>query len=249
MSFAIYEALNLLNDYKTVIALDVDMSIQAPIYELDNFSPYAMGYDLDLLSNSCFDLAHQFVGNLDKLSKYDLSANSYCSAVVVFQDTLKDYNKMHQWCYDATIEYAPHLFNPDQAILNLLIQEFNIDIKALDGRGYISFCYDNNGHHANIVHYATPRKVWNTSDIFQSFPEWYRVHLEWVKLGGTDISKEDLNFENVLLSYRKLIYKKSLSMKVKLFGFIPLIKNKYNKDKTKFTCFLFGFIPLFKAKL
>ena len=51
---------------------------------------------------------------------------------------------------------------------------------------------------AKIVHFGTANKVWNTTNIFNAFPEWYRVHCEWLNLGGSDFDRSKIRVINVL---------------------------------------------------
>ena len=54
----------------------------------------------------------------------------HCTAVMVVDDSLP-YERMHAWCYSKAMEYAHLLINPDQAIINLLFQEFDLQPKVM----------------------------------------------------------------------------------------------------------------------
>jgi len=112
---------------------------------------------------------------------------TYNSGVIVFKDNLPEYNKLTEWCYDKTLEYAKHLYLPDQAILNLMLQEFNL--KADEFGIYYNFCIlantiketNKDSKNAKILHSACPEKFWN----FWNFKEWNKNYKKWIKMGGT----------------------------------------------------------------
>ena len=39
---------------------------------------------------------------------------------------------------------------------------------------------------AAIVHFGTSDKIWKSPELCHKFSEWYRNHLIWLQLGGSD---------------------------------------------------------------
>lgn len=42
------------------------------------------------------------------------------------------------------------------------------------------------------------KKIWKDTNICNSFPEWYRTHLEWLELGGSDFDQSNIAPRNPL---------------------------------------------------
>lgn len=193
LKFAKFEIFDLLNQYHHAVWLDADISIQDDPSDIVNYKPFAITIDRGWTVQNNFT---------QPIPGYEMNVQGVCSAVFMVSDKMKRYQEMRQWCYDKAIEVCAWFKNIDQGIFNLLLQEFHIDYQLLPLDDYQCFTYRTEGSIAKIVHFGTPNKIWNNTEIVASFPEWYRVHLKWLALGGSDFSRPD-NFV-VVNVYQKL---------------------------------------------
>lgn len=174
MCFSHFEVFRLLEEYQNVVWLDVDTSIQKPLDEIVNFGPFGISADTPWTVGDNFTAPP---------AGYKLDLEGVCTAVMVVNDSLA-YRDIYAWCYLKTQELAPRLKNPDQAIINLAIQEFSIDPKILPLAEWQCIAWRDEAIDARIVHFGTHRKVWNSTNVRSAFPEWHRVQREWEALGG-----------------------------------------------------------------
>lgn len=179
MCYSHYEAFALLDEYKHVIWLDADILIQEDIEPLVKWGP--LGFSEDGKRR----VADQFVD--EPKCFYNLSAKAIQIGLMVLDDTIP-YWEMYQFCYDKSWEYARYSLNPEQAVINLMLQEFKMEPKIIPEYIHCD-CRSNIAPRAWIVHFGTDVKVWNDYGRFDAFPEWYRNHKKWITLGGTE-SKE-----------------------------------------------------------
>lgn len=178
--FSKFLCFDLLKQYKKVIWHDVDILIQK------NFSgllDYANESGLALtLTDSNFFIESNFYKTVPGYSMYSLLYNS---GVVVLSDKLSGYERYTEWCFEKTNELSGVLRYPDQGILNLLIQDFNIHVEKIDILKYC--CHPDRAAYrdATIVHAYGSNKFWNSKKLSEQFPEWTKNHKEWVGLDGS----------------------------------------------------------------
>ena len=253
-SFIHFEIFNLLNEYETVIWLDVDMSIQADISELENYGP--LGISKDLNWNTVWTVGDQF---FSPVPGYDMNLPGYCNACIVVNDKLENYDKLAKYCYDTAIKYASQLKNIDQSVFQLMLQDFNLVPKQIPWNDYCCHAQHELAAIAKIVHFGTERKIWNDESYLRCFPEWFRVHLEWLALGGMDFDRSVFSLKSIwydLYGRGKLSETKQLpenfktrftifqipifvltelsnGFSLKVLG-IPLIKKRANSAKTSY---------------
>ena len=110
------------------------------------------------------------------------------------------YEDLHKWCYDKAVEYANFLVNPDQGIINLALQAFRITPNEMPFEEWQCISWRDQASTARIVHFGTDKKVWSAANVFNSFPEWYRVHLQWLELGGTDFDRRRVRISSPLIA-------------------------------------------------
>jgi len=184
LAYSRYECFYLLNEFKKVIWLDVDILIQKDISGLEKFGETGFGILAPLAKD--FKIIDQFLKPLDH---YDMGRKAYSSGTLILQDNLVNFDKMKDWCYEKTIEYADRLYLPDQAILNLLIQEFDIKVSEINLENYCCHPHQKNRKNAYILHSYWPEKFWN----FHPVKEWYENYEQWVKMGGTPTKTKKAN--------------------------------------------------------
>lgn len=193
LKFAKFEIFDLLEKYHHAVWLDADISIQGDPSEIINYEPFAITIDQGWTVQENFT---------QPISGYDMDIQGVCSAVFVISDKMKNWKKMRKWCYDTAAKICPYFKNIDQGIFNLLLQEFKVDFQYLPLEDYQCMPNKTNAHIAKIVHFG-PHKTWTNTMSVSAFPEWYRIHLEWMARGGSDyIRPEKYTVINV---YKKLL--------------------------------------------
>lgn len=182
MIFCKYECLNLLNEYEYVIWTDYDVVILDNLDELTEKTPT----DIKIITTKSPNIAESFFEEGRELTplikKYDFSKPGVCMSLFVLTDTLYQHNMLYDWCIEKTKEYSKYLFLPEQAIVNLLLQEFKISITRLLPRIYsVHPERDSNNDNVKIFHVYGQPKFWN--GIYNE--TWEENYKKWIKLGGT----------------------------------------------------------------
>ena len=241
MCFCHFEVFPLLEKYETVVWNDVDIGVQGDLSGILDYGP------LGLCPDTPWKVIDQFTQNI---SGFKMDIPAYCSGVMVVKDSLP-YKEIYSWLYSKAIEYSKYLINPDQSIINLMLQQFNLKPKEVPLSGYNCISWREDANIAKIVHFGTEQKVWNNTNICNSFPEWYRTHLQWLSLGGSDFDQSKITPRNPrgALDYLDKITTendKKQRYSIYLWG-IPLLK--IVRKSTKIIVKLFSFIPFLKIKI
>lgn len=187
LMFARYEMFKYLKDFERIMYIDTDILIQKNINELI-YEADKTGFAM--ISESAFDNSYS---SLDinatnfrsPIFKYKMDSILYCSALIVINRSIGNWEKYPDWCYSKTEEFAKKLNLPDQGILNLFIQEFDIKVKSISSSKYA--LYPKHGRdcsNASILHSWGSRKFWNSWYLFQKYPMWNEYYKKWVNLGG-----------------------------------------------------------------
>ncbi len=206
MCLSRFECFDLLKQYKKIIWHDVDILIQKDFKDLINYgnkTGMAMTYtDINFLVEANFNTL---------IEGYNMYLPLLNSGIIVFSDKLENYDKMSNWCYSAIEKYNTKLRYLDQGILNLLVQEFNISVEAIDINKYCCHPERKNVEKAVIVHSYGYDKFWTSSDLKRKFPEWVDNEKEW-----SNILKEDyknMTCNNPKISVVMSIYERITHMK------------------------------------
>lgn len=194
MCFAHFEIFPLLNTYQNVVWLDADIAIQANLKTITDFAPFGITGDEPWTVQGNFT---------QPIEGYDMDLPGFCTAVIIVSDALP-YKAIYDWCYAAALKYAEYLINPDQAIINIMFQEFDFQPNEMPHRIWQCISWRDEANVAYITHFGTEKKVWNTENICNSFPEWYRTHQEWLRLGGSDFLSDKIQPKNILNSLNEL---------------------------------------------
>ena len=186
MVFAKFECLKLLDEYHNVMLLDYDIVIQK---------------DLSVLFEPCESGIKMMPGNLrvreqlhEEVDDYDMDKEGICASTFVFQDNLKNYNEMYDFCYKSLVKYADKLYMPEQAIFDFMLQEFNIRVTPIDGKVYSPHPTDEEfAASASIIHsYAQP-KFWN--GIYNEL--WDSNYNLWLEMGGSKYKPKSILIKNI----------------------------------------------------
>ncbi|MBS1084604.1 glycosyltransferase family 9 protein, partial [Gluconobacter kondonii] len=194
MCFAHFEVFPLLNTYKNVVWLDADVAVQANLKTIVDFAPFGITGDEPWTVQGNFT---------QPIEGYDMNMPGFCTAVMIVSDALP-YETLYNWCYTAALKHAEYLINPDQAIINIMFQEFNFQPNEMPHRIWQCISWRDEANVAYITHFGTEKKAWNTENICNSFPEWYRTHQEWLRLGGSDFLSEKIQPKNILNALNEL---------------------------------------------
>ncbi len=180
MVFAKFECLKLLDDYQNVLLLDYDIVVRKDISEL--FDYCESGFKTMLTGKSVGFQFHK------PLAQYDMERNGISAATFLLQDHLKDYTKLYFFCYENLKKYSKVIYLPEQAILNIMIQEFSIEPCFIDAGIYAPHPNDDEAADAKIIHAYGQPKFWNGLENEQ----WNRNYQEWLSMGGTPYVKKTI---------------------------------------------------------
>lgn len=201
MVFCRYECFRLLEDYEMVIWTDYDVVILKDLSEL----LHKTSNSLKLIPAPPASVGSCFTEIPPNADKYDFNKTSIALPIFVLDDSLVDYKKYYNWIIENTIRYAEYLVLADPAIVNLLIQEFNIEFTPLDRNTYVLHpinelpCIEN-----KILHAFGLPKFWNGLHN----KTWEKNYTQWIKMGGTP-------YEYRTLKYKLKTIKQNFKSKVK----------------------------------
>lgn len=215
MRFSIFESFLSLDQYENVICMDADMLPRGSLKEMLSEGNFVATIDGE------FKVGNQF---LAPVLGYDMEREAFCSAIIKMNDKIP-YKEIYEWCYKAAVKYAPYMKNGDQAILNLMVQEFEI-VPELISRDKWQCKPDNvRAMTANVVHFGTDKKVWNDDLLCSAYPDWYVAYLFWLKLGGdekNDFIAKPQNIHCLLNDTREFLFPFELikkNSKIVIYGY------------------------------
>ncbi len=204
-TFYRFECFNLLKEYQYVIWNDVDILIQGDISELLEYGNKS-GFAATLSTANAF-VETNFNG---LIPKYDMLRTCYNAGILVLSDKLENYEEMTKWCFNATTKYAEKLRWMDQGIINLLLQEYKIDVENID---IVKYCCHptliKEKECAKIIHAYGDRKFWNDIEYQEIYPEWLENDSNWEEI----CQKEAKNTKLPLVSCIMTAYKKNQFLK------------------------------------
>ncbi|MCG5030379.1 glycosyltransferase [Mesosutterella sp. OilRF-GAM-744-9] len=243
LTAAHFEIFNLLDEYKTVIWLDCDICVQGDISELEKYGPIGQAKDLNW--NTVWTVGDQFI---KPVPGYDMERDSHINAVMVVNDDLPNYKDLAAYCYSLSMKWANHLKNLDQAVIQLLYQDKNIKPNEFSWNEFVCHAHHGYAPLAKMVHFGTNQKPWNNQLLLQSYPEWFRNHLEWLALGGTDFDRSNIStvgiWFDIANNYKKINEYPSLSntslnknivdtFRISIFKIIPIFTKKIEQTRIK----------------
>lgn len=183
LTFARYEIFDLLDTYRKVLYIDVDVMIGGDLsYIFNNFgdkSGVAMCKDTQ---KGLTLITKNFV---KPMPQYDMTVPCYNAGVTLFCDNIPHRRKLRMWCYHKTAEWLENLVCPDQGVVNVMFQEFGIQVEVLPD---ICNCLpsnpkylDKNRHDVLIYHCAGGgvrfwTYTWNSL--------WQPFYQEYLAMGG-----------------------------------------------------------------
>jgi lipopolysaccharide biosynthesis glycosyltransferase len=208
MIFCKYECFKLLNEYKTVIWTDYDVVLNNDISEL--LMPASSGFRMmpDIHNN----VKSMFFPEINsEIINYNLNIPGICMPLFVLFDNMIKYNEYYEYCLKQTDKYAPYLYLPEQCVINLLLQDYNIDIEPIDFNIYCAnprLTTINNV--TKIIHAYSQPKFWN--GLYNS--TWEKNYKKWLNMGGSNFKKSIK--ERIRLIIHPVIYQKLKSIYIKI---------------------------------
>jgi len=170
LAFSRYKCFGLLDIYKKVIWLDSDILIKGNIDNL--IEKYNQGMVMFKHKNIPISVSFS-----SPVLGFDMKKDCFNTGILLLNSDLKNYRKLEAWCYKKTNQWSTYI-NSDQAIINLLIQQFNLPVFELDEKYN---CYPNRERQNTIiVHPWGNAKFWNG----YFHPLWNEYFSQWKKLGG-----------------------------------------------------------------
>ena len=177
MVFAKFECLRLLDEYQNVMLTDSDVIFQQNISEL--FDYCESGFKILKDNTSCQKVSIQFK---EEIQKYDMNVECTATGIFVLQDHLKNYKKMYDFCYESLIKYNDKIYLPEQAIFDIMLQEFDIKICPIDAKIYSPHPTNKElAPNAKIIHAYGQPKFWNGLENKQ----WNENYKKWIEMGGS----------------------------------------------------------------
>lgn len=174
MIFCKYECLHLLEEFDTVIWTDYDIVIKQSIDEIKYFSE-----DMSFMVNEDKPLRSMFYPTIESedMKMFDLDGESIATPLFVFHNSLSEYEKLYQWCYENTIKYLRHLYLPEQCIITMMTQHFRLEYLKMQIPIYCMHPKEALPD-TKILHAYGQPKYWNglQNDIWNDyFEEWKRM--------------------------------------------------------------------------
>lgn len=173
MVFCKYECFKLLADYSTVVWSDYDTVILDDFSEV--FTPTAP-IKMLLMENGS---AQSF---LNPIEEYDMNTWGVCGSLFALQDSLEQYTDMYNFCYEKLYVYCQNLKMGEQAIFDILLQEFCLKPERLQHSIYTPHPseYAQNPD-AKILHAYGGPKFWNGLENVL----WQKYYAQWRSMGGS----------------------------------------------------------------
>jgi lipopolysaccharide biosynthesis glycosyltransferase len=176
LAFSRYECFRMLDEYKQVLWMDVDILIQKDISSIFNFAKTGISLFQEIAPlQECFS---------QKIEGFDMQGSHYNSGVMLLSDDLPNYKNIPEWLYEKTLEYGEILKYADQGVINLLIQEFNLEVEGFNEK-YNCHPTKKTASNACVVHSYSPQKFWKWYEKNYHYKEWDDNYKKWLKMGGS----------------------------------------------------------------
>lgn len=199
MVFCKYECLSLLNKYDVVVWSDYDVTIEGSLREIATFSNSCLNVieDERSIRRMCYKKINE-----KNFENYDLNRKGILMSLFAISNRLSNYNQIYRWCYQKTAEFDGDIWLPEQCVLSLALQTFDIEYTCIEEKRYA--CHPEDAVGGEIVLHAMGQpKFWNGMDS----EHWNRMYQKWLEMGGTPYSEK-----------RKRLYMKLTLIKNRLLG-------------------------------
>lgn len=176
MIFCKYECFRLLREFDRVIWTDYDVLILKDLHELNDRQD-----GLQIVRDSA-PMRQMFLPSVQevKLDEFDLSEPGVCTPLFVLAKAVGDYEGFYEWCITMTQKYAAYIDLPEQCIMSMLIQKYQIPYYNLSGKQYALHPREYDGE-ASILHSYGRPKFWE--GLYNE--QWEAYYAEWLSMGGS----------------------------------------------------------------
>lgn len=174
MIFCKYECFRLLEEYDTVIWTDYDILIKYDIQEIRNIDN-SMAFTV-LKEQKLRKMFYKTVVNAD-MHLFDLDGESITMPLFVLKRTCGNYRKYYEWCIYMTRKYCKYLYLPEQCIVTMLVQYFDLTYTELSLNVYCMHPREEK-ENTKILHSYGQPKFWN--GLYNE--EWQKYYQEWIEM-------------------------------------------------------------------
>lgn len=201
LAYARYEMFDILDKYEKVLYIDVDTMITNDLsYIFDNFcNENGIAIALDE-QKGLTSVAKNFKKPLEK---YNMNIQGLNSGVILFSNKLSSREEIKNWCYKKTVEMLDNLVCPDQGIINIMLQQFNIKYDILPD---ICNClpgnkkyFDKSNNSVIIYHCAGGGvRFWR----YSYDNRWEELYQEYLNYGGKEYKNNDKPWRKLIKKYQ-----------------------------------------------
>lgn len=201
LAYARYEIFSMLKTYEKVLYIDVDTMITNDLtYIFNNYcNENGIAFSID---------AQKGLSKISKnfkqpLKEYDMEILGLNSGVILFSNNIKNPEEVKDWCYKQTVAMLDNLICPDQGILNIMLQHFNIKHDVLPD---ICNClpgskrYLNKADKSVIIYHCAGGGVrfWR----YSYDNRWEELYKEYLSLGGSEYVNNDKPWRKLIKKYK-----------------------------------------------
>lgn len=157
MIFCKYECFRLLEEFDTVIWTDYDVVIKKNIDEIKDFS-----CDMAFMVNEDKPLKDMFYATIKRadMRRFDLEGECITTPLFVLHKSLKSPMQLYQWCCEKTKQYLKYLYLPEQCIITMMTQYFQLSYMKMSIPVYCMHPREVLPE-TKILHAYGPIKFWN----------------------------------------------------------------------------------------
>jgi len=181
LAFSRFECFDLLNYYETVAWLDSDILILGDISGMINSCQ--TGISMFLHKNIPMSVSFS-----DSVQGFDMNMECFNDGIFLINRKLSFREELKNWSYEKTNEYIDAI-NSDQAIFNLMLQQFDIKVTELAAR------FNCHPHalveNPVIIHPWGEQKFWN----HYNNELWNAYYMEWMSKGGLESNEVKWNLK------------------------------------------------------
>lgn len=201
LAYARYEIFSMLKTYEKVLYIDVDTMVTNDLTHIFNnyCNTNGIAFSIDAQKG-----LSKITKNFKKpLAEYDMNKTGLNSGVILFSNKLQQPEELEKWCYSQTVNMLDNLICPDQGILNIMLQEFNIDYDILP-----DYCnclpgsrrYLDKADKSVIIYHCAGGGVrfWRYS--YDS--RWEELYKEYLMLGGKEYINNDKPWRRLIKKYK-----------------------------------------------
>lgn len=201
LSCARYDIFDLLDVYKKVLYIDVDVMIAGELQKI--FDDFGDKGGIAMCKDTQKGRTLITKNFIEPPAGYDMSRPCYNSGVLLLCDNIKNRNKLRMWCYEKTVEWLNNLLCPDQGVLNVMIQEFGIDIEVMPA-GFnctpsSDLYYDKSSDKVLVYHCAGGGvRFWR----YSYNKEWESFYKEYMDMGGRPYTDKDKAWRSFIKKHK-----------------------------------------------